>query len=285
MKKLGVSILIAVAIALPLVLARHAVARSQAANETLRAQLSLAQSFVAGNQRLSNAVAQTARDLPSPAQSRELAKLRNEAGQLRAALQEMEKLKRQNDQFATRWQNVSNELDEGPESATALMADVMDRHRARVAQLKQWMEQNPEQKIPELQSLRDLQWIATVEQPLVTDEDFLDMASFLRSDAQYPFLDVALKAVKAYAQANNGQFPGDLSQLQPYFSTPVPDAVLQRYEIVPANTLSASLAVDGSDWVITQKAPINPQMDMRSAIGATNWVSAVSSQGVWDPPH
>src|SRR5262249_49470222 len=45
------------------------------------------------------------------------------------------------------------------------------------------------------------------------------------------FAGMAQNALVAYAQANNGQVPASLSQLQAYFAPPVDDSVLQRYEL------------------------------------------------------
>jgi hypothetical protein len=73
-------------------------------------------------------------------------------------------------------------------------------------------------------------------------------------------------ALRKYAQANNGQLPRELSQLSPYFSSPIDPAILNRYEIVRADGLVKELQ-NGDDWVITQKAPVDEEWDVRQAIG------------------
>jgi hypothetical protein len=59
-----------------------------------------------------------------------------------------------------------------------------------------------------------------------------------------------------------------VDQLEPYLNSPIPDTVLQHYEIVPAKSLVKELQ-PGGDWVITQKAPVNPALDLRVAVGLT----------------
>jgi hypothetical protein len=66
-------------------------------------------------------------------------------------------------------------------------------------------------------------------------------------------------------EANNGRFPTDFSQLQPFFKSQVDEAILQRWEIAPASTIK-SLRL-GGDVVITQKAPVDDVYDTRFGIG------------------
>src|SRR5204863_2231902 len=100
-------------------------------------------------------------------------------------------------------------------------------------------------------------------------------------DGEQKFVPMAFKALKQYAQANNGQFPTEISALEPYFAAPIDDAILQRWEIVPAKSLVQFLAEAGGDWVITQKAPVNKQFDTREAIGLTSF-RGTAAEGRWD---
>ena len=83
--------------------------------------------------------------------------------------------------------------------------------------------------------------------------------------------------MKQYAQANNGQFPADISQLQPYFNPPVDDSILQRWEVAPA---SAVPSVGVGNPVITQIAAVDSNYDTRYAIGPNGYGSAGSQD--WD---
>ena len=83
--------------------------------------------------------------------------------------------------------------------------------------------------------------------------------------------------MQKYSQANNKQFPTDLSQLQPYFDTSVDAAILQRWQIVSSKSIP-SLRGFG-DWIVTEKAPIDDLVDSRIAVGlngygSTDWLSA-----------
>jgi len=94
-----------------------------------------------------------------------------------------------------------------------------------------------------------------------------------------------LPAIRQCAEDNSGQFPADLSQLKPYFKSPVDDAVLQRYEILPASKLPSSLVSHreaGEGFVITQKAPVNAALDGRVCIGLKSWKGGHGTN-VWFP--
>ena len=75
-------------------------------------------------------------------------------------------------------------------------------------------------------------------------------------------------ALQQYAKDNSGQFPTDLSQLKPYFDSPIYDIILERYTILLASSLVSELR-PGGDWVITQKAPVNEAHDWRTATSLT----------------
>jgi len=56
---------------------------------------------------------------------------------------------------------------------------------------------------------------------LDTEQDYLMALSNLRSSVEFKFITTFLNpALTQYAQSNNGQFPTDLAQLQPYFRRP-----------------------------------------------------------------
>jgi len=62
----------------------------------------------------------------------------------------------------------------------------------------------------------------------------------------------------------------DVSQLKPYFKSPVDDAILQRWEVLPRNRLVSELQAQlDEDSYITQKAPVNEEQDWRTATSLT----------------
>jgi hypothetical protein len=209
---------------------------------------------------------------------RELARLRNEARQLHESLQQRERLASEKRRMEQALQNGFEETEQ--ENPTALLVDELPKRRARLAALHEWLEQNPKEKIPELRFLTEDSWIRSAERERVTDEDFEGWMSAQRGNAEAKFGYIARNAVKAFAQANDGNFPVDLAQLKPFFSEPIEDAILDRYRIVPSKTLPQFLAEVG-DWAITQKAPINPKRDSRLAIGLKDRRGTLQ-EGRWD---
>ncbi|HEU6446892.1 MAG TPA: sigma-70 family RNA polymerase sigma factor [Verrucomicrobiae bacterium] len=158
-------------------------------------------------------------------------------------------------------------------------ADVAAKGLAiKVKQMKQWLEQNPNQKIPELQFLTERDWLnaANSKAELVSDDDYHWDLHNLFDAAEDRFGVMAEKALKKYIQANSGQFPADLSQLQPYFDSPVDSAILQRYEIVPASNIPGTKELSDT-WLIAQKNRIfeNYKSEDREVIGpngyGSNW--------------
>jgi hypothetical protein len=281
-RKLGIiGAVLAAALAAPLLVQHRAEVRGRAQQQTLRQQAVLLDQWSAENERLSNIVAQVKSSQSlSDAQLTDLMKLRNEAGELQRTLQEMDQLRSRIHRLRDRLQDAAKE-EEGRDNYTALLADEMPRRQARVARLRQWLEEMPEERIPELQFLSEDDWIARVDDPLVTDDDYRSSMIRLRGDADREFARRVFPALQQYAQANNGQFPTDLSQLKPYFESPIDDAILQRFEIVPTKSLVSYLAQLGGDWLITQKAPVNKE-DERLAISLTGFRLTIQ-RGRWDP--
>lgn len=282
--KLGIiSSVLAVALASPWLVRHRAEARGRAQQQALLQQAAVLDQWSAENARLSNMVAQVkGSQTLSDTQLASLTKLRNEFGELQQTLQEIEQLRHQIQRLRDRLQDAAREEAEGHDDYTALLADEMPRRQARVARLKQWLEEMPEEKIPELQFLSENDWIRRVDDPLVTDDDYRSAISWLRMDADGEFAQRTFPALQQYVQVNNGQFPTDLAQLKPYFESPIDDAVLHRYEIVPTKSLVSSLAELGGDKLITEKAPINEELDLRTAIGTNRWRNTMEG-GRWDP--
>jgi hypothetical protein len=97
-----------------------------------------------------------------------------------------------------------------------------------------------------------------------------------------------------YSDANNGQFPSDVSQLQSYLDPAAENTLIQLYEIksasivkdAPSKFLNGVRMSDATpldmigNWIITRKIPTNPNSPSRLAIftgGSTYWQSSTSS--------
>lgn len=145
----------------------------------------------------------------------------------------------------------------------------------RKNQLQAWLEQEPSESIPELRFATGDDWVrAVLWNPLKTDEDYLRAMSLMRANAIIKWVDMIYPALHLYAQANNGQFPTQVTQLEPYFKVPVDGTILERYQILPANNLRGMIKdeeIPGfGEWVITEKSAVNPTLDDRFFMGLTN---------------
>jgi RNA polymerase sigma factor (sigma-70 family) len=246
--------LVIASVVMPLVVQHKTQARLRSLDEALRQQTDQLAKLREKNQKLSNQFAQPKNSqlLPND-QLSELFQLRGEVGLLRHRARELTKT------GAIR------------EEEALLSRDQL--WPARVNRLKQWLEENPSEKIPELQFLDDVNWMNTIypwmntfyPYTLETADECRVSISAVRSSAQLIFADFQLRpALQQYAKDNSGEFPTDLSQLRPYFDSPVYDSILERYTILPASSLVSELQ-PGGDWVITQKAPLNEAQDWRTA--------------------
>ncbi|HXI73038.1 MAG TPA: sigma-70 family RNA polymerase sigma factor [Verrucomicrobiae bacterium] len=142
---------------------------------------------------------------------------------------------------------------------------------AKVNKLKQRLEQTPNAGIPELQLLNDQDWLTVCRGWNLDSENGIRNAlSGLRSMAEQKFSNMTQEALAKFSKANDKLFPTDLSQLQPYFDSPVDAAILQRWEILPAGATLPGIGNEGP--FVTQKAPVDELLDRRWAIGV--WGSA-----------
>lgn len=151
--------------------------------------------------------------------------------------------------------------------------ELMKSWLAREDKLKQSVEQFPDKAIPELQLLSENQWLnAAMDAKFDTDKATRQTLANLRGTAENDFALILKDGLSKYMKDSNGQFPTDLSQLQSYFTTHVDGAMLSRWEIVPQSALPNNQM--GGDWVITEKAPVDPDLDNRWAIGQHGYGSS-----------
>ena len=167
----------------------------------------------------------------------ELLQLRNEVTQLRHASKELAQLK-------------SND-------ATKDESELADKSWLnRVRLLKQRLDQTPSEKNPEIQFLTEDDWLQAAKHKLDTDDDYLAVFADLRGRGEDNFLRTVETALRKYMDAHTGIFPTDLSQLKPCFENPPTDEILQRYQIVPANSIpQADVSGQSGGWLITLKSP------------------------------
>jgi RNA polymerase sigma factor (sigma-70 family) len=206
--------------------------------------------------------------------------------QLEAATRQLTELKSQNEMLRRDLADlprlrgeVARLRDRAPATSDDPTAIAAKSWLARVGQLKERIQQTPGAKIPEFQFLTENDWLKAAQGELNTDEDYRRALSGLRGTAETTFINTELSpAIKQYLNANNGQFPTDLAQLRNYFDPPVDASVLQRWEVVPANT-TPNINM-GGDWVITQVTAVDEDYDHRFVVGPNGYGS--SGAGDWN---
>ena len=199
---------------------------------------------------LQQASEQMRRDTPGLAREREVARLQADAREL-AQLKAAE-TQRNNDPMES--------------AAKALLG--------KMKLLKQRLEQMPDKNIPELQYLRNEDWARIAQNArLDTDAGVRQALYALRDGAKQVFSLQMGKALQKYVQANNGQLPTDVSQLKPYFESPVDDATLARYKMIRTGT-AQDLQPD--EMIVAEKAAVDDEYDALFLIG----LNSRRSQGV-----
>jgi RNA polymerase sigma factor (sigma-70 family) len=193
----------------------------------------------------------------------QLADLLAENTQLKSNPHEMELLKLRGEVTQLRTANAQNDSNDPTDEAAKGVA-------AKVKQMKQWLEQNPNDKIPELQYLTTQEWLrgANYTRDLKTDDDFDRALSQLRRDAKRTFANSIGQALANYIAVNNGQLPGDISQLESYFNPPIDGTMLQRYQLLQTGNLND---IPNNEPLIAEKAPVDDQYDTLFKISATGY--------------
>ena len=186
----------------------------------------------------------------------QLAAVREENETLRASVVELPKLR---GEVARLRENTRVPAQNKPAADTAANDPALDSAfktwAVRATRLRQRLDQSPDMRIPEMQFLTDKNWFDAIKdlKQLDTDDDFRRAFSKLRNIAKNEFGNVLQKALREYTDANNGQLPQDLAQLKPFFTQPVDDAVLQRYQLLRTGAVAD---VPRSEYLIADIAPL-----------------------------
>ena len=124
-------------------------------------------------------------------------------------------------------------------------------------------------------------WLDAARRKLDSEAAYRRASSALRAAGENKVAVMLKKALTAYMESSNGQYPTDFGQLQPYFSSPLDEAVLQRWEIASKATLN-DLGFHG-DVLITQKAPVDDVFDKRYVIGPAGYSTGDFLNRVTEP--
>lgn len=155
---------------------------------------------------------------------------------------------------------LENQADDPVEKSARAWLNQVNRLKAR-------LEKTPAAYIPELKLATDRDWLSAVNgNALNSDADYRRALSSLRGIEENKVANRLKSALTAYMHDNVKQFPTDLTQLQPYFDSPMDDSILARWEIAPASTIR-NLGMGGNS-IITQKMPVDEVFDQRYGIGS-----------------
>jgi len=261
-------VLIIASVTTPVVLQQKAMAALGAQTDLLHMQTGRLAELTREQQWLSNSLAAATSDaalVTSSAQRNELLRLRGEVSLLTGQLQTLR---------AT----GTNQ----PFTRGEVLDSMRQVYADRIDHVKQLFAANPAAAVPELPYMPDRVWLEEVEYDRSQyDPDNRKTLSSVRTRAQIEFADGYLsEALRQYGREHSGRFPTDLSQLMPYFKTPVDDSVLADWMIVPTSSLSSKMHVD-EPMVITQKAPIDAENDQRFVVGLKHTLIGTGGPDQW----
>lgn len=145
----------------------------------------------------------------------------------------------------------------------------------RAAELNQHFQGNPEKEIPELQYLDEGDWLHLAKDAHLDSPDGVRKAlASVRQQAKTRFAPRLVDALNNFYKNNNAQPPVSMSQLKPYFSVPVDDNTLARYQILTDPTGKQDL---GSSTTIRETAAVDPDYDSSFKIGRSGWSATTFS--------
>lgn len=159
--------------------------------------------------------------------ARQLAALRDDNKRVNRNLGELLKLRRQ----VTQMQRAEAQQSDDPVETTA------EAWASRGKRVKQWLNQSPDQGIPELQLLSGRDWLEAVA-PMDGWEggsnDCRFALSVLRTRAKTQLAMKIGTALGDYIFESNGQLPNEIAALKPYMhpQTGITEEMLRRYELL-----------------------------------------------------
>lgn len=134
---------------------------------------------------------------------------------------------------------------------------------AKVKRLQKEFIDHPDQRIPEMQLLTDLDWASVAREAKFDSDADVRKARALARDAAKRNFHVPLRdALRRFSQATTGSQLTDVLQLAPYFNEPIDPAMLQRYEISP--TIGGSRPAPA----VAERAAIDREFDYRHTVTA-----------------
>jgi hypothetical protein len=155
----------------------------------------------------------------------------------------------------------------------------------RVKQLRGMFAEHPEQQIPEMTLLTDSDWFrVTRTVRLDSEEQRREAFARIRAAAKGVLGPKLASALTKYATAHDGQTPGTVLELAPYFSTPIDPAILQRYAMSPVEPTTdpaRSLKTRGFNRAIEETAAVDADYDTRTVVTSNGSFGFLSAPSAW----
>ncbi len=120
-----------------------------------------------------------------------------------------------------------------------------------------------------MQFLTDDKWLDLVKDLNMDSEDELRFAMHsVRTSAKMNSAPIIQDALKKFIEANTGNWPTDVSQLNPFFDDPIGEAIVQRYKILDKEATRSGW-LEG--MVLIEKVATDKWRETQVAIGPTNY--------------
>jgi hypothetical protein len=135
-----------------------------------------------------------------------------------------------------------NQAREVAQAKPAPAGPVSEALAAKVALLRQKLEQMPGQKIPELKFADEVDWLKAAKRVQTdSDDDVRKGLSLLRTLAEIKTVPYLQSALRGYIAANNGNPLTSVDQLKAFLQAPLDEAILDRFEPIVGGPWGAAL--------------------------------------------
>lgn len=217
-------------------------------------------------------------------------------GKTEVLASEIEPLKKENARLAamvaqsSRARERSDEVFKLRDEVTRLKADARVRNDdsldpmlkslgERAAKLKEGIGRMPDKTIPELQFLKEKDWVDAVAdfEKLETENEYRKALRVSRDRGKHIAGEKFRGALQKFAEANNGMLPPSLEALQPYFDAPMDPAVIARYELTQTSGRLADMGNEHNLIVETATA-VDEEYDSRFKFGVKGTTSQTYSR-------
>ena len=131
--------------------------------------------------------------------------------------------------------------------------------------LKEQFDAAPDSWIPELNLVTEEDWILAASGPLDSNANIRRAMSRIRGIGEGRFGGHLSTALKHYADVHDGRFPAELRDLDEFLDGDLDRSLLDRWTILDSAEIESVKL--GTDFVITQKAPVDDVFDQRHVIG------------------